>query len=73
MAVAGIPTVGHVPQAFAEWLNDLCDDPGCQKAPLEDSEPAASAVIDLLRRHVSWGEFQHVKRAVRKPIQELWD
>jgi uncharacterized protein (DUF2267 family) len=30
-------------------------------------------VFDLLRRHVSMGEFDQVKRAMRKPIQELWD
>lgn len=44
-----------------------------QKDPLEDPERAVSAVFDLLRRHVSWGEFEQVKNAMRKPIQELWD
>ncbi len=44
-----------------------------RKDPLEDTERAVSAVFDLLRRHVSWGEFQQVKNAMRKPIQELWD
>ena len=44
-----------------------------QKEPLEDPERAIAAVFDLLRRHVSWGEFQQVKHAMRKPIQELWD
>ena len=43
------------------------------KEPLEDPERAVSAVFDLLRRHVSWGEFEQVKHAMRKPIQELWD
>lgn len=41
--------------------------------PLEDPERAVAAVFDLLRRHVSWGEFQQVRHAMRKPIQELWD
>ena len=44
-----------------------------QKEPLEDPERAVAAVFDLLRRHVSWGEFEQVKHAMRKPIQELWD
>lgn len=44
-----------------------------QKAPLEDPERAVAAVFDLLRRHISWDEFQQVKHAMRKPIQELWD
>lgn len=44
-----------------------------QKEPLEDSERAVAAVFDLLRRHISWGEFEQVKNAMRKPIQELWD
>ena len=140
MAITGIPTLDHAPQAFAEWLNELCDVLGWQKPraylllcetlhairdfltvdeaadlaaqlpvlvrgvyfdgwdpsrtpvkprnksdllrrvesrfrkePLEDSECAVAAVFDLLRRHVSWGEFQQVKQSMRKPIQELWD
>ena len=44
-----------------------------QKEPLENTERAVTAVFDLLRRHVSWGEFQQVKQSMRKPIQELWD
>jgi uncharacterized protein (DUF2267 family) len=44
-----------------------------QKEPLEDPERAVAAVFELLRRHVSMGEFDQVKRAMRKPIQELWD
>lgn len=43
------------------------------KDPLEDPERAIGAVLDLLRRHISWGEFDQVKHAMRKPIQELWD
>lgn len=43
------------------------------KEPLEDPERAVAAVFDLLRRHVSWGEFDQVRNAMRKPIQELWD
>ena len=43
-----------------------------QKEPLEDSERAVSAVFDLLKRHVSLGEVEQVKHALRKPIQELW-
>ncbi|WP_345741034.1 hypothetical protein [Pseudophaeobacter arcticus] len=44
-----------------------------QKVPLEDPDRAVVAVIDLLRRHVSWGEFEQVKHAMRKPVQELWE
>jgi uncharacterized protein (DUF2267 family) len=44
-----------------------------QKAPLDDPERAVAAVFDLLRRHVSAGEFEQVKHAMRKPLQELWD
>jgi uncharacterized protein (DUF2267 family) len=44
-----------------------------QKEPLADPERAVAAVFDLLRRHVSWGEFVQVKQSMRKPIQELWD
>lgn len=44
-----------------------------QKEPLEDPERAVTAVFDLLRRHVSWGEFEQIKHAMRKPIQELWE
>ncbi len=44
-----------------------------RKAPLEDPERAVAAVFDLLRRHVSRGEFEQVMHAMRKPIQELWD
>jgi len=42
------------------------------KDPLEDSERAVAAVFDLLRRHISEGEFDQVRNAMRKPIQELW-
>lgn len=41
-------------------------------APLEDSERAISAVLDLLRRHVSSGEFDQVANAMRKSLRELW-
>lgn len=44
-----------------------------QKEPLEDPERAVTAVFDLLRRHVSGGEFEQIKHAMRKPIQELWE
>lgn len=44
-----------------------------RKEPLEDPERAVAAVFDLLRRHISWGEFEQVKHAMRKPIQDLWD
>ncbi|EKE74412.1 DUF2267 domain-containing protein [Celeribacter baekdonensis] len=44
-----------------------------QKEPLDEPDRAVAAVIDLLRRHVSWGEFEQVKHAMRKPVQELWE
>ncbi|MDD9731279.1 DUF2267 domain-containing protein [Mameliella sp. AT18] len=43
------------------------------KDPLQDPERAVSAVFDLLRRHISSGEFDQVRKAMRKPIQELWE
>ena len=43
------------------------------KDPLQDPERAVAAVFDLLRRHISEGEFDQVRRAMRKPIQELWE
>ena len=43
------------------------------KFPLEDPERAIAAVFDLLRRHVSAGELDQVRRAMRKPLQDLWD
>lgn len=43
------------------------------KRPLEDPERAVAAVFDLLRRHISFGEFDQVRSAMRKPIRELWD
>ena len=43
------------------------------KEPLEDPERAVAAVHDLLRRHVSMGEIDQVRSAMRKSIQELWD
>jgi len=43
------------------------------KQPLEDPERAVAAVFDLLRRHVSFGEFEQVRNAMRKSVRELWD
>lgn len=54
---------------------DLLDRVGkhFDKEPLEDAERAVAAVFDLLRRHVSFGEFDQVRNSMRKPIRELWD
>lgn len=43
-----------------------------RKTPLEDPERAVEAVLDLLRRQVAEGEFEQVRHAMRKPLQELW-
>ena len=43
------------------------------KDPLEDPERAVAAVFDLLRRHVSRGEFDHLRRSMRKSVRELFD
>ncbi len=40
--------------------------------PLEDTEAAATAVFDLLRRQLSAGEIEQVARALRKPLRDLW-
>ena len=55
----------------AERLGRVCVRFG--KHPLEDPERAVAAVFDLLRRHVSFGEFDQVRNAMRKPIRELWN
>ena len=42
------------------------------KDPLHDPERAVVAVFDLLRRKVSMGEIEHVIKAMRAPLQDLW-
>lgn len=44
-----------------------------QAQPLDDPERAVAAVFDLLRRHVSFGEFDQVRKSMRKSVRELWD
>lgn len=41
--------------------------------PPDDVESCVGAVFDLLRRHVSEGEIDHVRHALRRPIREIWD
>lgn len=43
------------------------------KSPLDDPERAVAAVFDLLRRHISFGEFEQVRNAMRKSIRDLMD
>ena len=43
-----------------------------EKDPLEDAEAAVSAVFSVLAKHVSSGEIDQVRKAMRKDIQELW-
>jgi uncharacterized protein (DUF2267 family) len=43
------------------------------KTELEDPERAVAAVFDLLRRHVSWGEFDQVRMSMSKSVRALWD
>lgn len=43
------------------------------REPLDDPEKAVAAVLDLLARHVSAGEMDQVKHAMRKPVQELFN
>lgn len=40
--------------------------------PLDDEERAVAAVFDLLRRHISEGEFDQVANSMRKSLRELW-
>ncbi|WP_145106032.1 DUF2267 domain-containing protein [Cereibacter sediminicola] len=40
--------------------------------PLAEPDVAVAAVFDLLRRHVSMGEFQQVAWAMRRPLRDLW-
>ena len=40
--------------------------------PLEDAERAVIAVFDLLRRQVSHGELEHVRKSMRSSLQDLW-
>jgi uncharacterized protein (DUF2267 family) len=58
------------PRNKADFLGRV--DAHFQDEPLEDTERAVAAVLDLLRRHVSAGELEQVRHAMRKPIQELW-
>ena len=39
---------------------------------LEDPEAAVAAVFDLLRRQVTFGEFDQVAQSMRKSLRELW-
>lgn len=63
----------RVPRAWRTKVEFLAHiDEQFTKAPLEDTERAVVAVFDLLRRHVSMGEIEHVSRAMRKPLHDLW-
>lgn len=78
LLVRGVYFDGWVPSRTpvkARTKGDLLKrvEAGFRREPLEDPERAVAAVFDLLRRHVSWGEFQQVKHSMRKPIQDLWD
>ena len=42
------------------------------KEPLDDTEAAISAVLGVLENHVSAGEIEQVKNAMRANIRELW-
>lgn len=54
---------------------DLLDRVGScfARDPLEDPERAVAAVFDLLRRHVTFGEFDQVRKSMRRPVRELFD
>ncbi|MCE6967257.1 DUF2267 domain-containing protein [Cereibacter sphaeroides] len=41
-------------------------------SPLAEPDVAVAAVFDLLRRHVSQGEFRQVAWAMRRPLRDLW-
>lgn len=64
---SGTPVKPRSKAAFLERV-----DARFRKRPLEDTERAVSAVFDLLSRHVSEGEIDQVRHAMRKPLQELW-
>ncbi len=40
--------------------------------PLDDPEAAVEAVFVLLDRHISEGEIEEVRNAMRKPLRDLW-
>ncbi len=42
------------------------------KDPLDDAEEAVAAVFAILEKHVSKGEIDQVRKAMRKEIRELW-
>jgi uncharacterized protein (DUF2267 family) len=42
------------------------------KDPLEDVEKAIGAVLGMLEKHVSEGEIDQVRHAMRKQIRDLW-
>lgn len=58
------------PRGKDDFLNRVSERFG--KNPLDDPEAAVVAVFDLLRCKVSLGEIDHVSRAMRGPLQELW-
>lgn len=39
---------------------------------LNDPDAAVSAVFRLLDRHISRGEIEEVRNALKKPLQDLW-
>ena len=42
------------------------------KEPLDDTEAAITAVLGVLEQHVSSGEIEQVKHAMRASIRDLW-
>ncbi len=61
------PVAGRSKTAFLARVNAQFS-----KEPLDDPERAIEAIFDLLRRHVSEGEIEHIRHAMRKPLQEMW-
>lgn len=75
--IRGIYYEGWVPSHCPAEARDREDflarlDKAFARDPLEDPERAAGAVFDLLRRHLSAGQFDQVRKAMRKSLQELW-
>jgi len=58
------------PRNKVDFLARVSDRFGTE--PLEDEERAVAAVFDLLRRHLSEGEFDQIVGSMRKSLRDLW-
>ncbi len=58
------------PRAKADFMERV--EQAFNKEPLDDPDGAVAAVFAILEKHVSKGEVDQVRKAMRKEIRELW-